>query len=70
MEGIFKLKNIDTIEATLELTLTIDHWKRLSKQLGTIDFFPFPAAELRTIITDLIDDLEEKLKRDTEDEEV
>jgi hypothetical protein len=35
MNGSFKLKNYQQLEATLELTMTISDWKTLREQLPT-----------------------------------
>lgn len=50
MDGKMQLVNMDTIEATLTLTMTLAQWKQLEEQLHAA----WPSSELSMKITDLL----------------
>lgn len=61
MEGTFKLKDPDKMEATLTMTMTIERWKRLREQLES----SYPSSDLSWLITMLVTKAQKEFAEET-----
>lgn len=62
MKTKFKVEGPENVELTMELTMTVRHWREIKTQLGTA----WPSSELYSHISSLINQVEQEWCFDNE----
>lgn len=54
MEGKMTIKDPNSVEVSLTITMTLSRWKDFKDQLDKVVAYEYPSSELKNMIRDLI----------------